>query len=194
MKVSLGLCLALPLLSACAATATGPSVVAVDAECKSGRREMLRSNLVFFERNSTALAGRQREITQNWASVFKRNHGSVVIAYGHVDDAERGSSSHDLGLRRAEAVAAVFAEEGTRSRNILTKDVGFSDPLVPQKPGVSEAQNRYVSVRMIGGVDEDYESFISHCKAVIRKSCFGPLGDDQRQRCDAGLDVLAPAE
>ena len=116
-----------------------------------------------------------------------------MIAYGHVDGVERGLSSHDLGLRRAEAVAAVFAKEGIRSRNILTKDVGFSDPLVPQKPDMSEAQNRYVSVRMIGGVDEDYESFISHCKSVIKKSSFGAIGDDQRQRCDAGLDVLAPA-
>ena len=76
MKVSLGLCLALPLLSACAAT--GPSLVAVDTECKSGRREMLRSNLVFFERNSTALAERQRKITQNWASVFKKKTMAVL--------------------------------------------------------------------------------------------------------------------
>ena len=192
-KVSLGLCLALPLLSACAATAPKPTVVAVDEECKAGRREMLQTRFVYFEGHSSALDERQKEVAQRFASVFIKNHGTVIIAYGHIDGAERRSSDQSLGLRRAEAVAAVFAEQGVRPRNILTKDEGFSHPFVPQKPGVSEAQNRFVMVRMVG-VDESYESFISHCKAVIKKSCFGPIGDDQRQRCDAGLDVLAPAE
>jgi hypothetical protein len=191
MKMTLWLYLALPLLAGCGVPAEQP-VVAVDAECRLGRPQIDRSWLVFFDRSAGALNERGGRVARELASVFIRNHGSIIVVLGHIDGAEQVSSKHNLGSRRAEAVAAILAEEGVQKGSVFVRDAGFSSPLVPQSLGLSEPQNRYVSL-IPYGVDEGFAAFVARCKAVIRKSCFGPVSGEQRKKCDDALELLAPS-
>lgn len=70
---------------------------------------------------------------------------------GHTDTV--GSPEHNLELsaRRAQTVADYLREQGVDPARLEIKGLGFTQPLVPTGPQVSEPRNRRVNIVRLGG-------------------------------------------
>jgi outer membrane protein OmpA-like peptidoglycan-associated protein len=73
----------------------------------------------------------------------RQSHITVV---GHTDAAE---DSHELSVRRADAVERALVAQGARSDAIAASGVGKDDPAVPTADHVKEAKNRRVVITLV---------------------------------------------
>ena len=187
MRLAIPLCLALLLLLHCAPVFAQSGL----PECLRPQLQDDRGWLVFFDSHSAALTPRARLILNERAEVFLRDHGRIIALNGYTDGAETAPEDAGLGLRRAEAAAAL-REAGIEPRAIYTKDLGATTPLVPRPPGVVEPQNRRVELIPMLGWNDHALAMQRECKACLRATCFQSLTPDQRTLCERALDEAAP--
>lgn len=103
---------------------------------------------LFFDWDKSDLSPAARAIIQQAADNAKKNHSVAIKATGYTDLSGTEPYNLKLSVRRAEAVKAMLVAQGIPADEISVVGKGKSDPLVPTKDGVREAQNRRVTITL----------------------------------------------
>lgn len=102
--------------------------------------------LVFFDWNKATLTPEARRVIGTAADNWKKTGNARIVATGYTDLSGTPAYNQKLSERRADAVAQELVRLGVPSAMIATVGKGESDPLVPTRDGVREAQNRRVEI------------------------------------------------
>lgn len=78
-------------------------------------------------------------------TIQERRSTNITVT-GHTDTTGDEASNYQLGLRRAEGVAAILRAQGVASSDLLVTSHGEADLLVKTARGVAEELNRRVEV------------------------------------------------
>jgi OOP family OmpA-OmpF porin len=74
----------------------------------------------------------------------------VMVTVGHTDSVGSDDYNQKLSTRRAEAVKAYLQSKGVEAGRVFTEGKGESQPLVDNKTATNRAQNRRVTVEVVG--------------------------------------------
>jgi outer membrane protein OmpA-like peptidoglycan-associated protein len=105
----------------------------------------LRFVLHFDEASDTLNTASQASMASILRAVQER-HSTDISVTGHTDRTGTAQANYQLGLRRAERVAAVLRAQGVEDSSLFVTSHGESDPVVKTGPGVAEERNRRVEV------------------------------------------------
>ena len=105
---------------------------------------------VHFDTDSAVLAPDSESVLNDAVATLKKNPSLVIEVRGHTDS--RGSKKHNqvLSQKRAESVEAYLKEHGV-TNTLSAKGFGESNPRADNKTEEGRAENRRVSLRIIGG-------------------------------------------
>lgn len=104
---------------------------------------------VLFGNNQDKLSADSKQTVEKLASELLHVGLNKVNLDGHTDNYGDASYNTDLSLRRANTVAAAFADAGMPRANIHTRGLGQSQPVASNKTQAGRAQNRRVSVIIV---------------------------------------------
>jgi len=102
--------------------------------------------MVFFDFDKDAITPEARQIIVQAAEAAKSNHSTVIALTGYTDLAGTIPYNLKLSVRRGNSVRKLLEQLGIPAGEITVVGKGKSDPLVPTKDGVREAQNRRVTI------------------------------------------------
>ena len=105
-----------------------------------------KSYLVFFDLDKSNITPEAQKIINQAAANAKASRATNLHLIGHTDAVGSEKYNMALSLRRANAVKAALVELGIPADDISVVGKGKTDPLVPTKDGVREAQNRRVQI------------------------------------------------
>lgn len=151
---AMGLCIV--LLAACQAKPVGgltPEQIAVlqkngFSQTDAGWELGLDAK-VLFGNNQDTLSDNSKQSVEKLASELLHVGLNKVNLDGHTDNYGDAAYNNDLSLRRANTVAAAFADAGMPRANIHTRGLGQSQPVASNKTQAGRAQNRRVSVIIV---------------------------------------------
>lgn len=115
------------------------------------------SFMVFFDSGSTALSEPGRRTLTHVSHAVGAQHAvpaqcANVTIVAHIDGAEAVQFGESFGLDRGYSVQRQLVELGAHASSIKVVNLADSRPLVRQKVGASELQNRFVEVtKQLGG-------------------------------------------
>ena len=102
---------------------------------------------VFFARESAALPPDGAAVAYRALETAVTQGATKIDIVGHTDTTEPGAM--ELSQQRADAVKAYLVSRGVPSTiAIATSGVGASDPMVQSGPTLSQAANRYVTMKV----------------------------------------------
>ncbi|MFK8016388.1 MAG: OmpA family protein [Gammaproteobacteria bacterium] len=130
----------------CPNTAQGARVDVNGCEFK----EEIRLPGVTFELNSATLTPQSLSVLNDAAETLKRNSDISVEAQGHTDSQGAAGYNQSLSQRRAESVRDYLVTRGAAAGNITAKGYGEADPIADNSTKAGRAQNRRVTLRVIG--------------------------------------------
>ncbi|MBB6115501.1 outer membrane protein OmpA-like peptidoglycan-associated protein [Rahnella inusitata] len=104
---------------------------------------------VLFGNNQATLSPESEKTVEKLASDLLHVGLMKVNLDGHTDNYGDVGYNNDLSLRRANTVAAAFAQAGMPRANIHTRGLGQSQPVASNKTQEGRAQNRRVSVIIV---------------------------------------------
>lgn len=104
---------------------------------------------VLFGNNQATLSPESEKTVEKLASDLLHVGLMKVNLDGHTDNYGDVGYNNDLSLRRANTVAAAFAQAGMPRANIHTRGLGQSQPVASNKTQDGRAQNRRVSVIIV---------------------------------------------
>nr|WP_198555769.1 OmpA family protein [Rahnella sp. AA] len=104
---------------------------------------------VLFGNNQDKLSTESKQSVEKLAGELLHVGLNKVNLDGHTDNYGDASYNKDLSLRRANTVAAAFADAGMPRANIQTRGLGQSQPVASNKTQAGRAQNRRVSVIIV---------------------------------------------
>ncbi len=107
---------------------------------------IVRSYLVFFEFDRSELTPDAERIVETAARNAASADVTRIDVTGHADRAGPVRYNQRLSMRRAEAVREELIRNGIPEEEIAIYAKGESEPLVPTRDGVREAQNRRVEI------------------------------------------------
>ena len=107
---------------------------------------IVRSYLVFFEFDRSDLTSDAQRIVETAARSATTADVTRIDVTGHADRAGAPRYNQRLSMRRAEAVRSELIRNGVPQSEIAIVAKGESEPLVPTRDGVREAQNRRVEI------------------------------------------------
>ena len=130
----------------CPATAKGARVDVNGCEFK----EEIRLPGVTFETNSATLTPQSLSVLNDAAETLKRNADIRVEAQGYTDS--QGADTYNLSLsqRRSETVRDYLVTRGAAAGNVTAKGYGEAQPVADNTNAAGRAQNRRVTLRVIG--------------------------------------------
>jgi outer membrane protein OmpA-like peptidoglycan-associated protein len=102
--------------------------------------------MVFFDWDKSAITPEAKAIITQAAEAAKKNHSATIALTGYTDLSGTIPYNLKLSVRRGESVKKLLVELGIPANEISVVGKGKSDPLVPTKDGVREAQNRRVTI------------------------------------------------
>ena len=102
--------------------------------------------LVFFDWNSAVVAPGGREIIGQAANAYRAGSPVTLQVTGFTDTSGSADFNQRLSVRRANAVAAVLAQDGVPPGSMVVTGRGENDLRVPTPDGVREPQNRRVEI------------------------------------------------
>ena len=102
--------------------------------------------LVFFDWNSAVVAPGGREIIGQAANAYRAGSPVTLQVTGFTDTSGSADFNQRLSVRRANAVAAVLAQDGVPPSSMVVTGRGENDLRVPTPDGVREPQNRRVEI------------------------------------------------
>jgi OOP family OmpA-OmpF porin len=105
--------------------------------------------LVFFDWNSAVVGPGGREIIGQAANAYRAGSPVTLQVTGFTDTSGSADYNQRLSVRRANAVAAVLAQDGVPPGSMVVTGRGENDLRVPTPDGVREPQNRRVEI--VGG-------------------------------------------
>jgi outer membrane protein OmpA-like peptidoglycan-associated protein len=101
--------------------------------------------LYFDEARDTLNADAQAAMASILRAVQERRSTDISVT-GHTDRTGTTEGNYQLGLRRAERVAALLRAQGVDDSSLFVTSHGESDPLFKTGPGIAEPRNRRVEV------------------------------------------------
>jgi outer membrane protein OmpA-like peptidoglycan-associated protein len=105
----------------------------------------IRFSLYFDEASDTLNSAAQATMAPILRAVQER-HSTDISVIGHTDRTGATEGNLQLGLRRAERVAAILRSQGVDDSSLFITSHGESDPLIKTGPGTAEQRNRRVEV------------------------------------------------
>jgi len=105
-----------------------------------------RSYLVFFDRHSTSLTDRARQIIEAAADTSTTVQYSRIEVNGYTDTSQSPVESQGISMETAKAVATELVKDGVPKTAISLNGFGSTHLLVPTGAGVGEPQNRRVEI------------------------------------------------
>ena len=102
---------------------------------------------VFFAKESAALPPDGAAVANRALETAVTQGATRIEIVGHTDTTE--PAALELSQQRADAVKAYLVSKGVPATiAIATSGVGASDPMVPSGPILSQAANRYVTLKV----------------------------------------------
>ncbi|WP_122094286.1 OmpA family protein [Rahnella sp. Larv3_ips] len=150
---AMGLCIL--LLAACQTKPAGLTAEQIAVLQKNGFTqtaagwELGLDAKVLFGNNQATLSPESEKTVEKLASDLLHVGLMKVNLDGHTDNYGDVGYNNDLSLRRANTVAAAFAQAGMPRANIHTRGLGQSQPVASNKTQEGRAQNRRVSVIIV---------------------------------------------
>ena len=150
---AMGLCIL--LLAACQTKPAGLTAEQIAVLQKNGFTqtaagwELGLDAKVLFGNNQAKLSPESEKTVEKLASDLLHVGLMKVNLDGHTDNYGDVGYNNDLSLRRANTVAAAFAQAGMPRANIHTRGLGQSQPVASNKTQEGRAQNRRVSVIIV---------------------------------------------
>lgn len=150
---AMGLCIL--LLAACQTKPAGLTAEQIAVLQKNGFTqtaagwELGLDAKVLFGNNRATLSPESEKTVEKLASDLLHVGLMKVNLDGHTDNYGDVGYNNDLSLRRANTVAAAFAQAGMPRANIHTRGLGQSQPVASNKTQEGRAQNRRVSVIIV---------------------------------------------
>ena len=105
----------------------------------------IRFVLHFDEGRDVLNAESQAQIPAVLAAVRERRSTAITVT-GHTDTTSTPDFNYQLGLRRAQNVAAILRNQGVNDSDLFVSSHGDADLLVPTARNTAEARNRRVEV------------------------------------------------
>jgi outer membrane protein OmpA-like peptidoglycan-associated protein len=139
---AMGLCIV--LLAACQSKPAGLTPEQIAVLQKKGLDAK-----VLFGNNQDQLSAESKQSVEKLAGELLHVGLNKVNLDGHTDNYGDPAYNNDLSLRRADTVAAAFADAGMPRANIHTRGLGQSKPVASNKTQAGRAQNRRVSVIIV---------------------------------------------
>ena len=102
--------------------------------------------LVFFDWDSAVVSPSGREVIGLAAQTYKAGSPVTVQVTGFTDTSGSADYNQRLSVRRANAAAAVLAQDGVPQSSMVVTGRGENDLRVPTPDGVREPQNRRVEI------------------------------------------------
>lgn len=107
---------------------------------------IVRSYLVFFEFNRADLTNDAQRIVETAARNATTADVTRIDVTGHADRAGPTRYNQRLSMQRAESVRSELIRNGVPQSEIAIFAKGETEPLIPTRDGVREAQNRRVEI------------------------------------------------
>jgi OOP family OmpA-OmpF porin len=79
-------------------------------------------------------------------NAVRERRSTAIAVTGHTDTTAEEQFNYQLGLRRAQRVAAILAARGVNTSTLYVSSHGYADLLVKTPHGVAEARNRRVEI------------------------------------------------
>ena len=102
--------------------------------------------VLYFDEASETLNAQAQAMMPEILSAIRERRSTDISVTGHTDTTGTSAGNYQLGLRRAERVAAVLRAQGVEESSLFVTSHGESDPLVKTGPRTSEQRNRRVEV------------------------------------------------
>jgi len=102
--------------------------------------------ILYFDEASDTINAQSQALLPDILRAIGERRSTDISVTGHTDRTGTTAGNYELGLRRAERVAAVLRGQGVDAANIFVTSHGESDPLVKTGPGQAEQRNRRVEV------------------------------------------------
>jgi len=101
---------------------------------------------LYYDQGQDAInAESQAQLPAILRAIQERRSTDITVT-GHTDTTGTAATNRDLGLRRAEGVAATLRAQGVDSSNLFVTSHGEADLAVKTERGVAERLNRRVEV------------------------------------------------
>ena len=104
----------------------------------------------FFDFDKSVLKPEGRSKLDDLVGQLKGVNLEVIIAVGHTDSIGSVAYNQKLSVRRAEAVKAYLVSKGIEQSRVYTEGKGKSQPVADNKTREGRAQNRRVTVEVVG--------------------------------------------
>jgi peptidoglycan-associated lipoprotein len=101
---------------------------------------------LYFGENSDMLDVESEAQVPSIAKAIRDRRSTAISLIGHTDTTGASQSNYQLGLRRAQTVAAILGRQGAEAGDLFIESHGDADLLVKTDPGVAERRNRRVEV------------------------------------------------
>lgn len=141
-----------PTMMAAAVSAPMPPVPAPMVQAPAAKLAMAapiaKSYMVFFDWDKSELTPQAQTIITQAADAAKKTHTVAIALVGYTDLSGTAAYNLKLSVRRGESVKKMLVSLGIPAGEISVVGKGESDPLVPTKDGVREAQNRRVTITL----------------------------------------------
>jgi outer membrane protein OmpA-like peptidoglycan-associated protein len=107
-----------------------------------------KNYMLFFDFDESVLTEDAKAIVNQAADNARKNHTVTINLTGYTDLSGSEAYNLKLSVRRGESVKKQLIALGIPKEEITVVGKGKSDPLVPTKDGVREAQNRRVVINL----------------------------------------------
>ncbi len=101
---------------------------------------------LYFDEGLDALTPESERQLAAISDAVRNRQSTAVTVIGHTDTTGDAASNYELGLKRAQRVAAALTAGGLPASNVFVTSHGDTDLLVKTARGVSEPKNRRVEV------------------------------------------------
>ncbi len=101
---------------------------------------------LYFDEGLDALTPESERQLAAISDAVRNRQSTAVTVIGHTDTTGDAASNYELGLKRAQRVAAALTAGGLPASNVFVTSHGDTDLLVKTAHGVSEPKNRRVEV------------------------------------------------
>lgn len=101
---------------------------------------------LYFEEGTDVLTAESQGLLPSISAAVKERQSTAVSVTGHTDTTGDPDSNYQLGLKRAQKVAATLIAGGLPDSNAFVASHGEADLVVKTPRGVAEQKNRRVEV------------------------------------------------
>jgi outer membrane protein OmpA-like peptidoglycan-associated protein len=102
--------------------------------------------VLHFDENREVLNAESLAMIPSIMRAIQDRHSTSITVIGHTDTTATPEYNYALGMRRAQGVAAVLANQGVKDSDLFVSSHGDTDLLVRTERNKSEPRNRRVEV------------------------------------------------